>query len=67
MFQTQIDNDMGSKNNQMTVNSSDFEVFEALAQDSSGEPKPGQFVDSSGEPKPGQFIDTRGNQSQVSL
>ena len=35
LTQPQVDNDFGSKNNILTVNASDFEVFEALAMDSS--------------------------------
>jgi len=34
LTQPQVDNDFGSKNNKLTVNASDFEVFEALAMDS---------------------------------
>jgi hypothetical protein len=40
-----VDNGMGSKNNQVHVKASDFEVFEALAMDSvsTGHNKSGEF------------------------
>lgn len=36
IFQSTVDNPLGTKNNVMSVATSDFEVFEALAMDSVG-------------------------------
>lgn len=36
LFQKNIDNDVGTKNNLVSVRKSDFEVFQALAKDSEG-------------------------------
>lgn len=42
MFQKNVENDVGTKNNMISVRESDFEVFQALAKDSEDAASNGQ-------------------------
>lgn len=58
-----VDSDVGSKNNQVTVRTSDFEVFEALAMDSNSTGKPENSVSGSPPGDYGQHIPPKNSSS----